>query len=1079
LRCRVIWAAFSGAITAVFFCSPSIAQVAHFDVPSEEAGKSLPELARQAGIQVIAPGEKLSGVITPEIKGVFDVSVALDLMLNGTGLVASRSPEGIVISLRESNKSEEREHMLIHKNSISLLALILGAFSNVSALAQTDSGAGSQQPVESVVVTGSRVISDAMQAPTPVTIVTAAQLEATTPTDIPDALNKLPIFQGSQTIGQPGGGATNAASNVLNLRNFGAQRTLVLLDGHRVPPSNSDGTVDTDSLPTMFVSRVDIVTGGASAVYGSDAVTGVVNYVLDKKFNGLKIDTNAGISSRGDSASYKFAAAAGTELFGGRGHIEGSVEFRHMDGINVVDRPYGRLYTLESGNGTAANPFTLVINGRRPNSSTGGVIQNCTPACNTGSPGVVGVGANGMQFVSNGVLAPFVPGQTTGTANQNSGGDGAFDPYSTAKDGYRQAGTFERFSYDISDSTVFYLQTTAAEAYSAGWKFPQKLTPGGGQSSTFYKNNPFLSPTVQAQLGNNGTNIAGNPASTAQPPNTFQVGEFLIGLGQTELNGEVNANRLLSVQTGLDGTVMNGRFSWDLFYTHGENRLAVDLTNNQNYQNSFAASDAVLNSNGTVQCYAATQAATAAQYANCVPMNPFGPTALTQNAFDYTKQTTWFHQTNIMDNVGGSISGDVIDDWAGPITAALSTEARFSDYNVTTNVPIATVNCAGLRICNSALPLYAQTVVPAVSASSTVWEVAGEAEIPLLKDLPLVQSLNANIAGRYTDYSTSGAVQTWKLGLTYNVNEELRFRGTTSIDIRAPTLSDLYQPAQLASTLFNDLHTAFSSTTFNVTQGNVNLKPEVSRTYTVGAVWMPDFIPNLTTSIDYFRIHMNNSIGQVSATNNAIQGLCESSNGTSPYCTLYQRPGPFSDRSQANYPTKIFTQSLNTALLQTEGFDFETDYSFQMVDLVSDWAGSWSLRALMTYQPVNESIAFPGAPQLRNTAPKTRATAFLNYTLNVWSFGLQDSWMGGYSQVTQAGQVWTNPYVHSFNTLDANVQRKFDIGGSEVSAYFVVQNLLDAQPALLGTSILGQYYPTPPGQSFVGRSFTIGLKANL
>src|ERR1700744_5162363 len=193
--------------------------------------------------------------------------------------------------------------------------------------------------VESVVVPGSRVISDAANSPTPLTIVSTDDLKATTPTDIPDGLNKLPIFQGSQTIGRPGDGSQNFSSNTLNLRNFGGQRTLVLLDGHRATPSNADGTVDIDTLPQMLVSRVDVVTGGASAVYGSDAVTGVVNFVVNKKFDGLKFDVNSGISTYADAMSYNLGVAAGTDLFGGRGHLEASLEYRHPDPLNPSPPP--------------------------------------------------------------------------------------------------------------------------------------------------------------------------------------------------------------------------------------------------------------------------------------------------------------------------------------------------------------------------------------------------------------------------------------------------------------------------------------------------------------------------------------------------------------------------------------------------------------------------------------------------------------------------------------------------------------------------------------------------------------------
>ena len=691
-----------------------------------------------------------------------------------------------------------------------------------------------------------------------------------------------------------------------------------------------------------------------------------------------------------------------------------------------------------------------------------------------------------MNFVANGVLGAYNPGTTTPTANQNSGGDGAYTPYATALSAYRQSTAFARFSYDIDDSTSFYVQTSAAEAWDNGWHFPQKLTPGTGlaQADVFYKNNPFLPAAVQTALGNNGTNAAFVPngtASPAQPNNTFQVGEFLQGLGQSSLNGANGINRNLSIQAGFDGTIMGGRFSWDLFYTHGENRLAEDLVNNQNYQNLFAAEDAVLTSAGTVACYAATQTATAAAYANCVPINAFGPTAVTQSAFNYTKALTYFHQTNILDDFGGGISGKVLDGWAGPITAALSAEGRFNDYTVTTNVvnPTATVNCTGLRLCNPNLPLYAQNVLAAVQANNSVWEVAGEAEIPLLTDVPLVKSLDANIAGRYTNYSTSGPVQTWKLGLVYTVNDELRFRGTTSIDIRAPTLSDLFQPATNSVTGYTDLLTSFSSTTFVTTQGNANLVPEVARTYTVGGVWTPDFIPGLSVSLDYFRIRMFNAIGTLSGTSTTVQQLCNASGGTSPYCSLYVRPFPYTNTTPANYPSRIFSEGLNTALNQTEGFDFEANYGFEMSDLVSDWSGSWTTRLLASYQPVRESITFPGSPETRTTAPKTRITAFLDYALHDWRFSAEDQWLGGYSQVSTAGQVYVTPYVHSFNKLDATIQKKFTVDGSDVSAYLTVENLLDTQPALLGSSTIGEFYPTPAGEDFRGRYFTIGLKANL
>jgi iron complex outermembrane receptor protein len=1074
---RKVWLACGVAVaTLPAVAAPAAAQPRKINIPSEEAAKSIPEFARQENIQIVAPVSQLHGIKTQAVSGSMELEAALNSLLVGTGLEVA-SNDGSTIVLRRA-----------------AAAAPIAEDTNTADIGPS--------PSETIVVTGSRVISNAANSPTPLTMVSAKQLRDTTPTNLADGLNKLPIFQGSQTIGRPGDGSQNFASNTLNLRNFGANRTLVLMDGHRASPSNSDGTVDIDTLPQMLVSRVDIVTGGASAVYGSDAVTGVVNFVLDKKFDGLKIDANAGISTFGDAMNYNYGMAAGTDLFGGRGHIEGSLEYRHRDPVNQSARPYGPAanFGALAGTGTAANPFNTIANGRRPNSSFGGVIQGCVPAC---------LAANGTQFAANGVLSPFNPGipgatdasgnPTAGTSNLNSGGDGAYSPFGQVFNGYHQASLFSRFSYDLADNVTFWLQGQASEAYSFGWYFPQKIQPGAGQADVFYKNNPFLTQAVQTQLGNNNTNplqtvVAG---AAVQPANTFQLGEFLVGNGQTETNATGSVNRALSVQAGLDGTIANGRFNWGVFYTHSENRLAVDLVNNQNLQNMYAAEDAVQTPGGGVACYAATQAATAARYAGCVPINPFGPTAVSTGAFQYAFQTTDFHQTNTLDDMGGSLSGKVLDDWAGSITAALSGEMRFNAFDVSSNQPSSTfVDCTGLRICNPLLPSFSQAVVQPIHASQNVWELALETEVPLITDVPLIQHFDLNLAGRYTNYSVSGPVQTWKVGFNWNVVDSFRFRGTTSIDIRAPTLNDLFQPATLLQNVFTDLHvnlpdgTHYAGTTAFSSQGNSNLVPEVARTYTVGAVWTPDFISGLTMSLDYYRIHMANAIGQI-APSTTIQTICEASGGTSIYCANYQRPLPFSDHSIANFATRLITFNLNTASVQTEGWDFESNYAWQMSDLVDDGKGAWNARVLATYQPViQKSVLFPGAPFTRSPDSSTRVTAFLNYTLNDWSLGLEDEWVSGFSQVsgpvTPTINNWVNPHVNSWNQVDTNISRNFELSGTDMTGYFVIQNLLNAQPANIPNGTIGQVYPTAQAgfngysvQSPMGRTFTIGIRANL
>jgi iron complex outermembrane receptor protein len=1021
----------SGAACMALLASGTAwAQAKPIDLPSEDAGRSIPELARQTGIQIIAPGQALHGVITPALRGEYQVRTALSAMLQGTELRVA-SDDGHTIVLAQEN----------------------GTPQETARVTQT-----APAPVETVTVTGSRVISDAANSPTPVTIVSAAQLQATTPTNIPDGLNKLPVFQGSSQPRSAGNGGSSSGINVLSLRNFGAQRTLILFDSHRVAPANANGTVDVDTLPQMLMSRVDVVTGGASAVYGSDAITGVVNFVLDKHFNGLKFNVNTGISNYSDGASYKLEAAAGTDLFGGRGHFEGSVEYFHQDGVPQLARPFGSQYWSLTGTGTAANPRVNTINARNATASDGGIIH-CS-----------GCTLDNLQFVGNGVVGPFLHGQATGTGSVESGGDGAYAPFGTAITAFRNGTAFGRFSYKLDDSTEFYIQGSGSEAYATGTWYPTNMIAGANTASIFYDNNPFLSPALQQQL---------NPTNT--PGKTFQLTKFINQFGRDGSPGTRNVNRYLTGATGLDGVLFNN-FAWDLYYSHSESRQDVTNYRNPNNQRWYASEDAVKDPvSGNIVCYVSTT-----QYANlypgCVPMNPFGVTSISQQSYDYISSDTRYIMTNIMDDISGSIAGEVFDLPAGPIKLALSAEMRWNDYAVNSNaLPTDHVNCTGLRLCSTATPLWQQNTVASATANNNVWEVSGEVNVPLLKDIPLIQSLDANLAGRYTDYSTSGAVQTWKVGLDYHVNDDIRFRGTTSIDIRAPTLNDLFSPVQSSVTSFTDNHTGGYGILFISSQGNPNLVPEVARTYTVGVVLTPSWLEGATFSYDYYNIAIKNGIGALSASNTQLQNLCEASNGTSQYCSLYSRPLPFSDHSPANYPTAIYSKSLNTAFQGIEGSDIEANYHFNLGDVSESWPGSMDLRLLVNIQPVNESQQFTGAAFTLNTSPKGHVTGFLNYNLGDWTFGLQDRWVSGYTLATQPGIIYIPSRINSQNYVDFNIQRRFMMDGGNYTAYLAIQNVLNSLAPLVpnGSGSPGLIYPTGPGGDIMGRYFTIGLRGNL
>ena len=931
-----------------------------------------------------------------------------------------------------------------------------------SVVALSSSAWAQGAATETVVVTGSRVISDIQNSPTPLTVVTTEQLQTTTPTDIPDALNKLPVFAGSSTQRTLNNAATNASGNVLNLRNFGSNRTLILLDGHRVPASNSNGTTDIDTLPQMLMSRVDVVTGGASAVYGSDAVTGVVNFVLDKHFSGVKYNASGGISSHGVGATYQAGVAMGTDFAGGKGHIEGAFRLFNSDPVLQLDLPYGPTVWEASGSGnSAASPITATPNGR-VNWAPNGLITACGTGC----------AVNNMQFVGPGVLGGFSAGTPTNTVGLVSGGDGGFAKNTEAQAGLRSYESFARASYNLDNDTSIYLQATAGQSTNQS-NFFSGFIVNGATPGVFFKNNPFLPAATQAQL-NTG---AGN---------TFTL---IRTVNEVAGNRNRGINRNLDLTVGADGTLM-GQYDWDVFFTHGENRLTEDNIGNPNTQKFLAAEDAVTNAAGQVVCYnttAAAGAASQAAYAGCIPLNPFGPNTVSQAGWNYLTDTTSWHQTNVLDDLGASISGNVFDLPAGPIKAALSGEVRWSSLTVTTNaLPTALADCTGLRLCTSPPPLYqGNTLNPLPEVSNNVWEFAIEADAPLLKDLPLVQKLDVNLAGRYTDYSTSGAVQTWKIGLDWHVNDDIRVRATNSVDIRAPNLLDLFGPTTLGATGFVDIHTNTNGITLIQSGGaNPSLVPEVARTYTAGVVLTPTFIPDLTVSVDWYQINMHNAIGNVAGTNVAVENLCEASKPTftSPYCSLYIRPlGPV-DASPANYPSRVISNSLNAAFAGISGVDIEVQYRFALEDLLPDLGGNVSIRELMSLQPVNETQQFTGAPFTFTAQPKARSTTFINYTVGNWGFSVQDNWLSGWKKASNLTTVfYTVPRVVSYNIVDLNIDRKMSFDGGTADVYLAINNIFDAPGPLYPTnnSNPGFAYPVPAGYPVLGRVFTLGIRGTL
>lgn len=910
------------------------------------------------------------------------------------------------------------------------------------------------EQLDEVVVTGSRVVTDGRDAPTPVTVTPVSELQATTPSNIPDALNKLPQLAGSTTDVGSGNGAGSGRSNVftgnfLNLRSVGAIRTLILQDNRRVPPTAINGQVDTNTLPQMLVERVEIVTGGASAVYGSDAVTGVVNFILDKDFTGFKTQMQGGISEQSDAESTRVGAAFGTDV-GERGHFVASVEHYSNAGIeSLADRKFTEQVPVYTGAGTAANPYVFTEGARISNVSDGGLALSGPFA--------------GQQFVGGG-LAAFNRGTPTGTNNVSIGGDGSYYQGGSLTFPLKTLQGFGRFDYDLTDTLNAYVQVSGAE----GRTDDLHNSNSAPANYTIFSGNAFLPAAAQAQLTNAGAT------------------SFLLGRLNNDLAADASIDqqtRSFSATAGLSGALFED-FKWEAYYTHGEARVSSVTHDNINYPRLYAALDAVRDASGNVVCR--VDITHPGLYPGCVPLNMFGVGNQSDAAKDYIYGDTSWEATNTVEDVALSIAGEAFDNWAGPVATALNLEYRTQELEQTSSTnPLDVPGFTGIRTgARPPTTVWTYPVEAARKGDNSVWEVGGEVLVPLLKGLPMAESLAFNGAVRYTEYSSSGPATTWKAGLIYEPVPDLRIRAVQSRDIRAPTLADLYSSQSLTFGAISDPHTGQTGIVNVLSGGNPELQPEEASTTTIGFVYQPSWLPDLVVSFDYFNIEIDDAIGTISGLQPDILQECEVSGGTSSVCGAIIRPLPFNDTSAANFPTLLLNQSLNVAETRTHGIDFEISYGFDLATLVQSWPGRANLRLLATHQPELTTRATPSSPQLNAAGAvglsKTRVSALLGYQNGPFTTNLQVRYSSSQERSDNPQLVFADGALSSKVFADLSAGYKFEPAGHGLEAFIAINNVADTEPRVAPSTsrvgIPGTGTPIANGDDILGRYYTLGFR---
>lgn len=418
---------------------------------------------------------------------------------------------------------------------------------------------------------------------------------------------------------------------------------------------------------------------------------------------------------------------------------------------------------------------------------------------------------------------------------------------------------------------------------------------------------------------------------------------------------------------------------------------------------------------------------------------------------------------------------------------ALSGEyRRLSQRTISSDQPTATADCTGLRYncVPGGTPMWLGNTVADAYAKQNIGEVALEVDVPLLTDSAIARSLSVNGAARYTHYSTSGSVTTWKAGLDWHITDELRFRATRSRDIRAPSLYELFAPINQSRTGFSDIHTGTSGTVDVITSGNPDLKPEKADTLTIGAIYRPSWLPGFSLTIDYYNIKINNAITTIGGNNAASLAQCEASGGTSPLCDLYVRPLPFSDRTAANYPTAIYTRGLNVAKNTTKGVDAEMNYVFDVGN-----NGNVDLRLLGSYQPKLNTLQFTGTPIINNAGvaaqsgadgvAKWRATFTATYSTENWGITVLERWRSSLKQSGNSLLVFADPKVPAVAYTDLTLTFKPN-KGSNAELFFSAENLFDKKaPVYISTAFSGNpnfYYPAANGDDVIGRYMTAGVR---
>lgn len=905
------------------------------------------------------------------------------------------------------------------------------------------SDVGDPAPVGDVVVTGSRISSPALTSTSPLQVIDAQDIDDAATPNVQSVLLQNPAF-GTPGISRTNSNFSTSSAGVatVDLRNLGSDRTLVLVDGRRfVAGIPGSATVDLNTIPAQFIERVDVLTGGASAIYGSDAVAGVVNIIYKKNFQGVELGGQLGISEEGDSSDRQVNLTIGGNFGEDRGNVIAYVGYTKEGAVFSRDRPRSAIDQFSTGAGVTGNPADLF-------DVTQPFFSGFAPQ------GRVFVGNTSFTYGANGQLLEGFSTNGSATRAPNGFNRSAFRSIAIPTERYLFA---TRANYEISKAANIFLEGTYASTTVTTVLEPFPLDSAGTNGIFPASGGIFPIENFQRDAVTGAQVLTRNPLvplaifnrATDRDGDGLRDANFTRRLSDFGNRGS-NANRdTFRIVGGIDGEITD-RFKYEAYYAYGQTRESQESGGQVNVVNFRNALDVVtdindLNGNGLRTDAVCRDANARAQ--GCVPADVFnGAGTLSPGAIAYIAAPSQLTSFTSQSVAGANVSGSVFDLPAGPLGISIGTEYRREfarqTFDALTNAGLN----GGNRLANT-------------EGRFDVIEGYGEVRVPLLSDTPFFQELTATGAGRVSKYSTVGTTYSYNGGLEWAPVTDLRFRGVYARSVRAPNIGELFGGAgQDFPTGIIDPCVDVTATTagtlgaqcradpgvalniaqngkFTINQADIqgvsglntsnpNLGVEKGTSYTLGAVINPksiNFLRNFSFTVDYFNIKIDDAI--VSVPRNFILQQCYQQ-ANANLCQFVTRRPTAAGANSAGSLDFVNATSNNSGGLKTTGLDITASYR-QNLEAVG-LPGTINTRVAWTHVFKGYVIPLPGEPRddFNNEVGGSRNKVFgtLAYDLDSVGIVLRGNYIGP--------AFLDDQFLTQFTEFDANGDEILDAQGN-------------------------------------------------